>query len=46
MVEQNVEQALKHSHRAYVLESGQITRSGLSNELMEDEDIQRAYLGL
>ncbi len=46
MVEQNVEQALKHSHRAYVLESGRITCSGLSNELMEDEDIRRAYLGL
>jgi branched-chain amino acid transport system ATP-binding protein len=46
MVEQNVEQALQHSHRAYVLESGRITRSGLSNELMEDEDIRRAYLGL
>lgn len=46
MVEQNVEQALKHSHRAYVLESGHMTRSGASADLMADEDIRRAYLGL
>jgi len=46
MVEQNVEQALEHSVRAYVLESGSITRTGPSSELMADEDIRRAYLGL
>ena len=46
LVEQNVEQALKHSQRAYVLESGRMTRSGLSADLMEDDDIRRAYLGL
>ncbi len=44
MVQQNVEQALKHSHRAYVLESGHMTRSGLSKDLKKDEDIRRAYL--
>ncbi|MCE5241965.1 MAG: ABC transporter ATP-binding protein, partial [Desulfobacteraceae bacterium] len=42
LVEQNVEQALRHSQRAYVLESGRMTRSGLSADLMEDSDIRRA----
>lgn len=46
LVEQNVEQALRHSKRAYVLESGRMTRSGASLELMEDEGIRRAYLGM
>ena len=46
MVEQNVEQALQHSQRAYVLESGRMTRNGPSEELMADDDIRRAYLGL
>lgn len=46
LVEQNVEQALRHSQRAYVLESGRMTRTGLSADLMEDSDIRRAYLGL
>ena len=46
LVEQNVEQALKHSQRAYILESGRITRSDLSGNLAKDEDIRRAYLGL
>ena len=46
LVEQNVEQALKHSERAYILESGRITRSGPSDDLAKDEDIRRAYLGL
>ena len=46
LVEQNVEQALKHSQKAYVLESGRMTRSGLSAELLQDSDIRRAYLGL
>lgn len=46
LVEQNVEQALHHSQRAYILESGRMTRCGLSAELMEDADIRRSYLGL
>ena len=46
LVEQNVEQALKHSQRAYILESGRVTRSGASEDLVEDEDIKRAYLGM
>jgi branched-chain amino acid transport system ATP-binding protein len=46
LVEQNVELALKNSQRAYIVESGRITRSGASAELMHDADIRRAYLGL
>ena len=46
LVEQNVEQALKHSERAYILESGRISQSGPSDDLAKDEDIRRAYLGL
>ncbi|HSO20687.1 MAG TPA: ABC transporter ATP-binding protein [Desulfosarcina sp.] len=46
MVEQNVELALKHSRRAYIVESGRLTRSGASADLMDDPDIRRAYLGL
>jgi branched-chain amino acid transport system ATP-binding protein len=46
LVEQNVEQALSFSARAYILESGRLTRSGLSADLMADADIRRAYLGL
>ncbi len=46
LVEQNVEQALKHSRRAYILESGRITRDDLSEKLAKDEDIRKAYLGL
>jgi branched-chain amino acid transport system ATP-binding protein len=46
LVEQNVELAFKHSRRAYILESGRITRGGVSAELLDDVDIRRAYLGM
>jgi branched-chain amino acid transport system ATP-binding protein len=46
LVEQNVEQALNFSRRAFILESGRITRSGRSADLLRDADIRRAYLGL
>jgi branched-chain amino acid transport system ATP-binding protein len=46
LVEQNVEQALNFCQRAYVLESGRITRFGKSADLIQDVDIRRAYLGL
>lgn len=45
-VEQNVDLALRHSRRAYIMESGRITRSGLSADLMGDTEIRRAYLGI
>lgn len=46
LVEQNVEQALNFSQRSYILESGRITRSGRSADLLQDADIRRAYLGM
>lgn len=46
LVEQNVEMTLKNSDRAYVMETGRITRHGLSAELLHDPKIREAYLGL
>jgi branched-chain amino acid transport system ATP-binding protein len=45
LVEQNARMALKVSHRAYVLETGHIRLSGEGKALLENEEIQRAYLG-
>lgn len=46
LVEQNVEHALEISHRGYILENGRITREGDAQELLHDEEIKSAYLGL
>ena len=46
IVEQNVRQVLKIAHRAYLLETGRIKLSGRSEELLENEAIKKAYLGL
>jgi branched-chain amino acid transport system ATP-binding protein len=45
LVEQNAMAALKHSHRAYVLETGRIVTEGPSHELANDERVKEAYLG-
>ena len=45
LVEQNARLAMQHSHRTYVIEAGQITFSGPSPELLEDERVLKAYLG-
>ena len=45
LVEQNARLAMQHSHRTYVLEAGQITFSGRSQELLSDERVLHAYLG-
>jgi len=46
LVEQNVRQALTIAHRAFVLESGQLVLAGPARELLGDERLKRAYLGL
>ncbi|SDZ31794.1 branched-chain amino acid transport system ATP-binding protein [Amycolatopsis xylanica] len=46
LVEQNAQQALSRAHRAYVLETGQITKSGTGKELLADNSIKEAYLGV
>jgi branched-chain amino acid transport system ATP-binding protein len=45
LVEQNAMGALSISERAYVLESGRIVLSGDAAELLEHDEVQRAYLG-
>jgi branched-chain amino acid transport system ATP-binding protein len=46
LVEQNARKALEVAHRAYVLETGTIVREGSGKELLESEDVARAYLGM
>jgi branched-chain amino acid transport system ATP-binding protein len=46
LVEQNAFMALKLSHRAYVLENGSITMEGKAQDLLHNEDIKKAYLGI
>lgn len=45
LVEQNAHAALKHSDRAYVLETGRIVMEGPSKQLADDPRIKEAYLG-
>jgi branched-chain amino acid transport system ATP-binding protein len=45
LVEQNANAALRHSNRAYVLETGQIVMEGSSQDLAADPRIKEAYLG-
>lgn len=46
MVEQNVKQTLAICDRAYVLENGKIVLEGKGKELLENEEVKRAFLGL
>lgn len=46
MVEQNANQALAGAHRAFVLETGEITHSGTGKELLANPAIKEAYLGV
>ncbi len=46
IVEQNIRQVLKVASRAYLLETGRIKLSGASAELLESDEIKKAYLGL
>ena len=45
LIEQNANMALKTADYAYVLETGEITKSGTGAELLADESIKEAYLG-
>jgi branched-chain amino acid transport system ATP-binding protein len=45
LVEQNANAALKHSHRAYVLETGVVTLGGPSLEIAANPKVKQAYLG-
>jgi branched-chain amino acid transport system ATP-binding protein len=46
LVEQNVAVSLRLAKRAYVLENGRITLSGGGDELLADDRVRQAYLGL
>ncbi len=46
LVEQNANQALQIANRGYVLENGRITLSGPAQDLLSNQDVQKAYLGI
>ena len=45
LVEQNANMALSISNRAYILETGEVVMSGNASELLESDDVKKAYLG-
>ena len=46
MVEQNVKRALEIANRAYVLQTGRIVLAGSGRELLDNPEVQKAYLGI
>ncbi len=46
LVEQDVVRALSSSTTGYVLENGQVTKSAKGEELLKDEHVRKAYLGI
>ena len=46
LVEQNVYQSLRIAHRAYVLETGRVVLSGTGEELLSNEHVKKAFLGM
>ena len=46
LVEQNVYQSLRIAHRAYVLETGRVVLSGTGQELLSNEHVKKAFLGM
>ena len=46
LVEQNANQALKIAHRGYVMENGAITLNDTSENLLANDEVRRAYLGI
>ena len=45
LVEQNAQMALSIATRGYVMETGRVTLSGTGRELLENDDVRKAYLG-
>ena len=45
LVEQNANLALRLADRGYVMETGRIVLEGTARELLDNHDVQRAYLG-
>jgi branched-chain amino acid transport system ATP-binding protein len=45
LVEQNAQQALQRAHRAYILETGSVTKEAEASALLNDPAVREAYLG-
>lgn len=46
LVEQNVQHSCHISDRAFVIENGEVVLQGAANDMLENEHVRRAYLGL
>jgi branched-chain amino acid transport system ATP-binding protein len=46
LVEQNLHKALAIAHYGYVIQTGRIAMQGSGSELMNNDEVRRAYLGL
>ncbi|HOV91065.1 MAG TPA: ABC transporter ATP-binding protein [Syntrophorhabdaceae bacterium] len=46
LVEQNVTAALRISDRAYIIETGKIASEGMAEEMLNNEDVKKCYLGM
>lgn len=46
LVEQNVYQSLRISHRAYVMETGRVVLTGKGDELLNNDHVKKAFLGM
>jgi branched-chain amino acid transport system ATP-binding protein len=46
LIEQNARAALAIADKGYVIETGRIVKSGTGRELLESDDVKRAYLGI
>jgi branched-chain amino acid transport system ATP-binding protein len=46
LIEQNVKRTLEIADRAYILENGRITMTGLCSELVQTDHVRQAYLGI
>ncbi len=46
LVEQNVREALEISDRAYILQTGRVTNEGPATELLQSDEIRKAFLGM
>jgi branched-chain amino acid transport system ATP-binding protein len=46
LVEQMVQEALEIAHRGYVLQTGRVVQAGSAKDLLDSEEIRRAYMGM
>lgn len=46
LVEQMVQEALEIAHRGYVIQNGKIVQAGTARELLDSEEVRKAYLGM